>query len=131
MVPRARTRRAVCILSVVTGLVLGAAGPAAAAFPQDPPNDPGYGDQTYIFDHIPPEYVLASDPEGASGMSIDRAWRDYTTGRSDTLIPYIEGGINWHAGDAAELAKRVYINRGELPRPCTGHACRQRRDELG
>ena len=56
-------------------------------------------------------------------MSIDRAWRDYTTGRSDTVIAYVEGGINWHAGDAAELANRVYINRGELPRPCAGSPC--------
>ena len=29
-------------------------------------------------------------------MSIDRAWRDYTDGRPDTVIAYVEGGINWH-----------------------------------
>ena len=123
MVPMARTRRAACTLSVVAGLVLGSAAPAAAAFPQDPPNDPDYAAQTYIFDHIPPEYTVATDPEGASGMSIDRAWRDYTTGRPDTVIAYVEGGINWHAGDATELANRVYLNKGELPRPCAGSPC--------
>src|SRR5438477_5130285 len=119
----ARTRRAACTLSVVAGLVLGSAAPAAAAFPQDPPNDPDYAAQTYIFDHIPPDYTLATDPEGASGMSIDRAWRDYTTGRPDSVIAYVEGGINWHAGDAAELANRVFLNKGELPRPCAGSPC--------
>ena len=42
MGPSSRTRRTAWMLSVVAGLVLGTAGPAAAAFPQDPPNDPDY-----------------------------------------------------------------------------------------
>ena len=92
-------------------------------FPATPPNDPDYGSQTYLFDHIPSDYPLATDPENASGMFVDRAWRDYTIGRSDTVIAYIEGGINWHSGDAAELTNRVYINRGELPIPCAGNPC--------
>jgi hypothetical protein len=120
---RTRTRRTSIVVAIVTILALSSAGPALAAFPQDPPNDPDYASETYLFDHIPPAYVLASDPEGASGMFVDRAWRDYTTGRPDTLIAYIEGGINWHAGDAAELVDRVYINQGELPQPCAGSPC--------
>ena len=36
-----------------------------------------------------------------------------------TVIAYIEGGINWHNGDAAELRNRVYLNAGELPPPTT------------
>jgi hypothetical protein len=34
------------------------------------------------------------------------------------VIAYIEGGINWQA-DPRELANRVFLNRGELPRPTT------------
>ena len=105
------------------GLMLGTAGPAFAAFPQDPPNDPSYPSQTYLFDHIPPGYPLATDPEGSSGMWVDRAWRDFTTGRPDTVIAYVEGGINWHDGSAADLVNKVYLNRGELPVPCTGSPC--------
>src|SRR6476469_576842 len=88
-------------------------------FPNDPPNDPGYSGQTYLFDHIPPDYPAAHDPENASGMSIDRAWRDYTVGRRDTVIAYVEGGINWHDSSALDLVNQVYLNRGELPVPCT------------
>jgi hypothetical protein len=105
------------------GLVLGTAAPAFAAFPQDPPNDPNYPNQTYLFDHIPPGHPLATDPESSSGMWVDRAWRDFTTGRPDTVIAYVEGGINWHDGSAADLVNKVYLNRGELPVPCTGSPC--------
>jgi len=35
------------------------------------------------------------------------------------VIAYIEGGINWHQSDAAELADRVFLNKGELPPPTT------------
>jgi VCBS repeat protein len=50
---------------------------------------------------------------------VDSAWRDFTAGRGDTVIAYLEAGINWHNGDAKELANRVFLNRGELPKPTT------------
>src|SRR6266481_760188 len=56
--------------------------------------------------------------ENASGMSVSTGWRVFGTlaiGAPDVVIAYIEGGINWHHGDAQELAKKVYLNRGELP----------------
>jgi len=40
------------------------------------------------------------------------------------VIAYIEAGINWHHGDAQELANKVYLNRGELPPPlCDRSPC--------
>ncbi|MGI8335801.1 FG-GAP-like repeat-containing protein [Actinomadura scrupuli] len=109
-------------------------GPVAAAragFPQGPPNDPSYapaeapgecrnvpdGEQHNLYSFMPRCTPGARDPENASGMSVDTAWRDYTTGSPDVVIAYVEGGINWHNGDAAELADKVYLNTGELPRP--------------
>ena len=83
--------------------------PAAPDFPQTAPNDPGYQpaetdpvghcidqEQWEFYSFLPKCAPAATDPEGASGMSIDRAWRDFTTGRPDTVIAYVEGGINWH-----------------------------------
>ncbi len=109
------------------------AGTAWAAFPQDPPNDPGYApaegspadcltksadDQDHhLFSFMPQCNPTATDPENAAGMSVDSAWRDFTTGDPSTVIAYVEGGINWHNGDAAELRNRVYLNPKELPTP--------------
>src|SRR5689334_14320469 len=90
---------AACALAVLGSF----AGPALAAFPQDPPNDPGYGaegsllaencisgQQYELFDFIPSCAPLARDPEGASGMSVNRVWREYTTGDPDVVIAYVE-----------------------------------------
>ena len=109
------------------------AGTAWAAFPADPPNDPGYApaensptdcltksaddQEHYLFSFMPQCTPLASDPENAAGMSVDTAWKDFTTGDPSTVIAYVEGGINWHNGDAAELRNRVYLNPKELPTP--------------
>ena len=131
-------RRNLARLFVVTAAVtLGTAGAAWAAFPQDPPNDPNYapaeappaattcatktGDaqQHYLFSKIPQCTPNAQDPEGSAGMFVDRAWRDFTTGNPQTTIAYVEGGINWHGGDAPELANKVFLNAGELPAPTT------------
>ncbi|HLG93105.1 MAG TPA: S8 family serine peptidase, partial [Acidimicrobiales bacterium] len=106
----------------------------AIAFPKGPPNDPGYApaeaspppcstvsvndEQFYLYSFLPRCATAARDPEGASGMSVDRAWANYTTGRPDTVIAYVEGGINWHDTDVAELSNKVYLNMGELPVPC-------------
>jgi len=108
---------------------------ASGAFPADAPNDPEYApgeagplaclttgvddQQHYLYDFMPACSPLATDPEGASGMSVDKAWRDYTAGSGATTIAYVEGGINWHANDVADLANRVFLNAGELPAPTT------------
>ena len=109
--------------------LLCAAGTAGAAFPQDPPNDPGYdGDgpncidekQYELFDSLPSCAPGATDPEEASGMSVNRAWREFTTGNPETVIAYVEAGINWRDPNAVkELANKVYLNAGELPEPTT------------
>ncbi|MQA73895.1 MAG: hypothetical protein GEU88_06045 [Solirubrobacterales bacterium] len=124
---------------VATGAALVAlAGSALAAFPQDPPDDPAYdpaeagglttcltesGDaqQHYLFSFIPRCTPNARDPEGSAGMSVDRAWREFTTGDPGTVIAYIEGGINWR-NVPAELANKVFLNPGELPEPTTPRA---------
>jgi hypothetical protein len=118
-------RRAV-VGGLVVALVSTVATAAFAAFPQSAPNDPDYSGETYLFDHIPSGYPLATDSENSSGMWVDRAWRDYTTGRPDTLIAYIEGGINWHDASAVDLVNKVYLNRGELPTPCPAGSCTSR-----
>jgi hypothetical protein len=121
-------------MSALLAALLVMCGPAAAAragFPQVPPNDPSYapaeaagdcrnvpgGEQHDLYSFLPRCTPGAKDPENASGMSVDTAWRDYTTGSPDVVIAYVEGGINWHNGDAAELADKVYLNTGELPKP--------------
>src|SRR5215472_3448733 len=83
--------------------------PVAAAYPQDSPNDPGYAsaendptcaqsyvgsEQYFLYSFMPHCAPAASDPEGASGMSIDKAWAKYSTGDPHTVIAYVEGGIN-------------------------------------
>jgi hypothetical protein len=124
--------RAGALAALVFGL---SAGVALAAFPQDPPNDPEYApaessptdcltksadaQQHYLFSFMPQCTPAATDPEGAAGMSVDTAWKDFTTGDPSTVIAYVEGGINWHNGDANELRDRVYLNAGELPPPTT------------
>src|SRR5581483_9352293 len=123
---------------------LAAGWPASGTPPA--PNDPNYqpvetgypgscstmsvdNEQLYFYGFMPrcgeAPFGHATDPENASGMSISTAWQDFgnlAIGRPDTVIAYIEGGINWHYGDAAELADKVYLNWKELPVPCSG-AC--------
>jgi subtilase family protein len=115
-------------LAALTGVAFG-------AFPQDPPDDPEYapaeqggqatcaqrsGDnqEHYLYSFIPQCTPNAHDPEGAAGMSVDRAWREFTAGDGGTVIAYIEGGINWR-DNPRELANRVFLNAGELPAPTT------------
>ncbi|GAA3192234.1 S8 family serine peptidase [Actinocorallia longicatena] len=121
----------------ITGMALAAllllTGSASAGpgFPEGPPDDPGYagaekpgactkvaGDEQHnLYSFMPRCTPGAKDPENASGMSVDTAWRDYTTGSPDVVIAYVEGGVNWHNGDTAELADKVFLNTGELPKP--------------
>jgi FG-GAP-like repeat/Subtilase family len=119
---------------LVLALVATAAAPSAAraAFPADPPNDPSYAvaeghcgqhsvneEQFYLFSRVSSCTAFASDPEGASGMSVDKAWREVTAGRPDVTIAYVEGGINWHSSSARDLVNQVFLNAGELPAPTT------------
>jgi hypothetical protein len=112
----ARLARRVLAALALAALALPVA-PARAAFPTGPPNDPSYPEETYLFSTMPPGRPLARDPEGAAGMSIDAAWRDFTIGRPDVVIAYIEGGINWHDPGIAEIADKIFVNPGELPPP--------------
>jgi hypothetical protein len=127
-----RLRRALIVVVAVFAIP---AGLAWAEFPQSAPNDPEYApaegspsncltnsvndDQHYLFSFMPQCAPAAHDPENASGMSVDQAWKQYSPGRGDVVIAYIEGGINWHASDAADLANKVYLNPRELPPPTT------------
>ncbi|MSO42304.1 MAG: hypothetical protein EXQ70_10505 [Solirubrobacterales bacterium] len=140
MSARGRRLRIAAPIAIVA-LLVGAAS-AWAAFPQDPPNDPGYdpaeqggvgtcstkaadAQQHYLFAG-PSQCTPGADAGASAGMNIgrttssptaDSAWSDFTIGNPDTRIAYIEGGINWHNGDAAELRNRVFLNQGELPTP--------------
>lgn len=114
----------------MAGCVLAMASGAHAAFPDDPPNDPEYDraeedqscttsvneEQHYFYSFLPRCTPGANDPDGASGMSVDKAWRDFSTGTPDTKIAYIEAGINWRRRPR-ELVDKVYLNDGELPDP--------------
>lgn len=120
-------RRLLAVLAVIALLAVPASAGAATY-----PNDPGYdpvesgnclttsavgGEQHNLYSFMPKCTPLAHDPENASGMSVDKAWQHYGTGSPSTVIAYVEAGINWHAGDVADLADKVYLNPGELPKP--------------
>jgi len=120
------------IAGPLAAVVLALPAAALGAFPQDPPNDPQYDraeenpiefclddEQWELFDFMPICAPAARDPEGASGMSVNRAWRDFTAGNKETVIAYVEAGVNWRDEDAKELVDKVYLNAGELPEPTT------------
>src|SRR4051812_24299606 len=128
-------RRGTRLLALTIVFAGALAAASLAAFPQDPPNDPNYdpaeqggqatcahtaGDdeQHYLYSFIPQCTPNAKDPENAAGMSVDRAWKNFTTGDGHTVIAYIEGGINWR-NEPRELANKVFLNGGELPPPTT------------
>lgn len=128
-------RRALRALGAALLTLLVLAGVAFAAFPADPPDDPEYapaegsgpltclqksGDeqQHYLFSFIPRCTPNVRDAEGSAGVSLDAAWKRYTTGDPGTVIAYIEGGINWRDAPR-ELANKVFLNKGELPKPTT------------
>jgi hypothetical protein len=118
--------------ALAAALVLCLPAAAPADFPQDPPNDPFYDqaesqpsdkciddEQIEFFDFLPICAPLASDPEGSSGMWINRTFREFTIGDPEVVIAYIEAGVNWANPDARDLANQVYLNAGELPDPTT------------
>jgi hypothetical protein len=94
------------------------------------PNDPEFAlaeregapntfnvEQWYLYDCIPQSAPLASDPEGAAGMSVNRAWAEFGRGSRELLVAYIEGGVNWRRDSARDLRRKAYLNTGELPKP--------------
>ena len=136
--PRWRLRslgRGLGVCACLGTLALSGAASADGAFPQSPPNDPSYaagpgctaenGGEYWLFSTIPAYCAPAQDPEGAAGMSVDSAWRDYTTGDPSTVIAYIEGGINYRQPTAKDIVNQVYLNQGELPYPelADGRSC--------
>ncbi len=56
-----------------------------------------------------------------SGMDVPSAWQ-VTTGRPDVVVAVLDSGIRWHAAD---VARKVALNRDELPPPagCAVHDC--------
>jgi hypothetical protein len=75
-------------------------------------------EQWYLYDCLPQSAPLASDPEGAAGMSVNKAWQEHGYGSDEVLVAYLEGGVNWRrAGTAPELRRRTHLNTGELPLP--------------
>jgi hypothetical protein len=79
-------------------------GGTAWKYTSDPSGDP-------TLDSNPAELF------GVTGMSVDKAWQ-VSTGRPDVLIAVLDSGIRWDdAGAMADLATKVYVNRGELPLP--------------
>ena len=95
------------------------------------PNDPDYApaernpagamtfnaEQWHLYDCIPQSAPVATDPENASGMSVNKAWAAYGMGRSDVLVAYIEGGVNWRLTASKDIRRKAYLNCGELPAP--------------
>ncbi|MFA5890815.1 MAG: FG-GAP-like repeat-containing protein [Actinomycetota bacterium] len=125
--------RVVLVVLAIIGSLFGAAH-AENTFPLGPPNDPLYdqaeeapeqygvnSEQWYLYSFMPKGAPLAKDPENAAGMSVDRAWRDFSIGTPDTVIAYVEGGINWHADNVKEIADKVYLNRDELGNCMAGY----------
>jgi hypothetical protein len=50
---------------------------------------------------------------GSIGISLDSAWQ-HTLGRDDVVIAVLDSGILW---DFEDLARKLYLNEGELPPP--------------
>lgn len=118
-----KTRRHVA--TSILGLL--AATAALAAFPQDadtPTEGWKYGFRSVI---DTAQYPIAQDKEGASGMSLEAAWKDIvdwpqlpssggdfsSMGRPDAVVAYIEGGVNYWQNGADQLIKKIYINQAE------------------
>lgn len=58
--------------------------------------------------------------DGPCGMDLEDAFSHYSTGNSEEIVAYIEGGINWHSSTAHEYVDNIYVNWHELPVPCSG-----------
>ncbi|MHB8718580.1 MAG: S8 family serine peptidase [Candidatus Dormibacteria bacterium] len=105
-------------------------GQPGGPYPNDPsyaPAENGQPGQTwdsedwYLYGCTPNGTApLASDPQGASGMSVSDLWNRPTNpqrGNDQTVVAYMEGGVNWRIGTSCELKDRAQLNTGELPYP--------------
>ena len=127
---------------------------ATFPFPAPPPGTPPQDFASYLFlpATTPPvrpadfvgdtEWKLTSDQTGepaidtdptelfgVKGMSVDLAWQ-VTTGRPDVTIAVLDSGIEWNdTGAMQDLARKVRLNRNELPLPQT--AAGKTKPELG
>ena len=101
--------------------------PVESGYPSSCSSQSVNDEQLYFYGFMPRCAPQATDPENASGMSVSTAWQNFGSlaiGAPSVVIAYIEAGINWHHGDAQELANKVYLNRGELPPPlCDRSPC--------
>src|SRR5437879_12982018 len=101
--------------STVIGLLAAAA--AMAAFPEDadtPTEGWKYGFRSVIDSS---QYPIAQDKEGASGMSLEAAWKDIahwprlasssgdfsSEGRPDVVVGYLDDGAHYSQHGAAQL----------------------------
>jgi hypothetical protein len=101
-----------------TPSILGPDDPDYAGAERDPSAHQSFNDeQWFLFDCIPQSTPHATDPDGSAGMFLNQAWATYGFGRSDVVIAYIEGGINWRLSDTADIRRKAYLNCGELPAP--------------
>ncbi len=110
-------------------LALPAAARAATCTPDiKGPNDPEFApsernplsgtfnvEQWYLYDCIPQSAPGASDPEGAAGMSVNRAWEAFGRGSKEVVVAYLEGGINWRRESSRDVRRKAFLNPGELP----------------
>jgi len=108
-----------------------AASAAACTTSISGPNDPNYApaeknpagtttfnaEEWYFYNCMPQSAPVATDPENASGVSENSAWSTYGFGRSDVIVAYIEGGVNWRQSQSSDIRLRAYLNCGELPAP--------------
>ena len=93
------------------------------------PSDPNYApaernplggltfnaEQWHLYDCIPQSAPVATDPENASGMSVNKAWAAFGMGRSDVLVAYIEGGVNWRINRARIFGARLISIAASFP----------------
>src|SRR5215831_10229969 len=91
-----------------------------ATEPPTRPSDFAGGDAWKLTSDASGDPTIDANPAelfGVTGMSVDRAWT-ITTGRPDVTIAVLDSGIRWNdAAAMADLAKKVRLNRGELPPP--------------
>ncbi len=134
----------------LTALLALTVRPASATFPYPAPDvatpPQAYADYCRLPAMVPPvrpadfaggdAWKLTSDatgdpaidakPEelfGVTGMSVDLAWQT-STGRPDVVLAVLDSGIKWNdVGAMGDVARKVRINRGELPAPrdAAGH----------
>jgi Subtilase family/FG-GAP-like repeat len=123
----------ICLLSIAAspGSMISAADGNPCTSAISGPNDPDYAaaerspmsgltfnaEQWHLYDCIPQSAPVATDPENASGMSVNKAWASFGMGRSDVVVAYIEGGVNWRITPSFDIRRQAYLNCGELPAP--------------